>query len=435
MLTDVPSRRLVYILVFIWCIFAGSTLQLLVLPLLVPHLHAGDGLLSGGDWVGFHAMALQLHREMLSNGWQAWELRPAGQAPVGIAAAAYYLTGCAKPIILLPLNAALFALSATLFYEILLRNTERRLAWIGLLPFVWFPSALMIYGQFHKDIYSITGFAILLRVLSQLNKDEIDYRIAMESLLLALLGFSLLILVRPYLVDVAIASWWVGFAVMRLTIARAPNQLIFQWRLILLMALMAGIQASSHDFARNSGLSEVTVGPVAHNEASAAYIGVCSRTTRVDRIICSINEVRSLLTVGYPHAASAIDKEIKFESLQDVLMYSPRALQIGLFAPFPEAWLSSQTGSASRLMRQISGIEMAIAYVAMFCLLLAVPMKLFWSAESLAVVSASLCFIIIIVLAIPNIGTLYRMRYAPWSFIVGCGLVAAVLIYQKGIRR
>ena len=82
----------VFLLVFAWSLIAGLFIQWAVLPAL-PGLHAGHGLMNGGDWIGFHRNAVELASLMQDQGWQVWKLRPQGNAPIGITAAAYFLAG------------------------------------------------------------------------------------------------------------------------------------------------------------------------------------------------------------------------------------------------------------------------------------------------------------------------------------------------------
>ena len=87
-----PTPIDIFFLVFSWSLLAGIFIQWVVLPAM-PGLYAGHGLMKGGDWVWFHNEATKLAEVMRRHGWQAWELRPYGNAPIGIAAAVYFLAG------------------------------------------------------------------------------------------------------------------------------------------------------------------------------------------------------------------------------------------------------------------------------------------------------------------------------------------------------
>ncbi len=60
-------------LVAVFCTTAAIALiiQLVVLPYLFPELHAGNGLLAGGDSVGFHRTAAWVAERIRSEGWSA----------------------------------------------------------------------------------------------------------------------------------------------------------------------------------------------------------------------------------------------------------------------------------------------------------------------------------------------------------------------------
>jgi len=54
------SGRELFVLTFVYALSAGVLLQWVVLPLLLPGIHAGHGLLAKGDWVVFHQEADQM---------------------------------------------------------------------------------------------------------------------------------------------------------------------------------------------------------------------------------------------------------------------------------------------------------------------------------------------------------------------------------------
>ncbi len=132
-----------------------------------------------------------------------------------------------------------------------------------------------------------------------------------------------------------------------------------------------------------------------------------------------------------PNAGSNIDLEVTFDSLADVLLYVPRAFEIGLFAPFPSMWLSEGASPGSRIMRLISGLEMVVSYI----LLIGVVMLLYGLKSSrpalLVSILISITMIVILVLVVCNVGTLYRMRYGNWQLLNGLGVLGWVLWWQN----
>lgn len=113
---------------------------------------------------------------------------------------------------------------------------------------------------------------------------------------------------------------------------------------------------------------------------------------------------------------SSIDVDVNFHNLNDVVGYVPRALQISIFAPFPDTWFDSYSPT-----RLVAGFEMAIIYVSLFGVLL-----LLYSnprTESIMLIVFALIFLVIYGLTIGNVGTLYRVRYAFEFLLVVLGVV------------
>ena len=122
-------------------------------------------------------------------------------------------------------------------------------------------------------------------------------------------------------------------------------------------------------------------------------------------------------------AKSAVDQTIKPQNLEEVIMYLPRALQIGLLAPFPSTWLSNLS-----LIHIVAAIEMAIYYLCIpgvFLLLLYSPKPAIFVAIYFA------CFFLTVYgFTTANVGTLYRLRYA-YEFIILLLGVLGWLTYLK----
>lgn len=152
----------IWLLFFIYPLIVGFFVQFVVLPYLFPSLHAGEGLMQGGDWLYFHRLAKDLAERIRTDGWRAWELRPEGQTPAGIAAVFYFLF-VPKPWVLLPFNACVHAFGGLILFH-LVRDVMRdaKIAFFSALPFVFFPSAMNWYTQIHKDGIFALGVLIFL---------------------------------------------------------------------------------------------------------------------------------------------------------------------------------------------------------------------------------------------------------------------------------
>ena len=86
-------------------------------------------------------------------------------------------------------------------------------------------------------------------------------------------------------------------------------------------------------------------------------------------------------------------------------------------------WGGQGVNKGGGTMRVLSGIEMMFTYVFLvgFLGLLAYG-KERW-ATLLVAAGMALALTLILTLVIPNVGTLYRMRYANWALLNGLGIL------------
>ena len=193
------SALRVWVLIFVYAILTGCLIQLVILPYLFPQLHAGNGLLAGRDWVGFHEQAIVHAQEITSGGWDKFRLRTDGDNAIIGLAAFFYKIFIPKPWVLLPLSAAMFATGGlALFCMLKNLDLEDGEAGIALLPYLFFPSALLQYGQIHKDVFCTAGVLVILwSWVSLLKKERKDIDVAV-FLILNSLALMLVSVFRPY---------------------------------------------------------------------------------------------------------------------------------------------------------------------------------------------------------------------------------------------
>jgi hypothetical protein len=407
----VTSSLGVFGLVFIWALLAGLLVQLVVLPAL-PGLHAGHGLMVGGDWVEYHRDAVKLVGLMQQQGWEVWELRPRGNAPIGIAAAVYFFVGIGEPWVLLPINAAMFALAAVCLHGILKMLVPERWAFAAILPFVLFPSAALIYSQIHKDVFSIAGTLVVALVWGRFARlVKSDGWSVLTQLALMVTGCTLTWVVRPYLLQpLTLAS----VLVVLVLIGRAGRRRGVAWWIGILLCLLVAVGYNKFLLWAAEGQSSVQAVPtVSHAESTGI----------VANALAKLSAARAGFALGYPDAGSNIDVDVKYDTLIDLVLYVPRALQVGLLAPFPSMWGSDGVSPGSALMRFIAGGEMVVSYV------LFIGVVLLWfdlKSNRLALVVAMLIamvLILVLALVVSNVGTLYRMRYNSWQILNGLGVL------------
>lgn len=156
----------------------------------------------------------------------------------------------------------------------------------------------------------------------------------------------------------------------------------------------------------------------------------------IERLIIKANGYRNGFLVWYvAPGASAIDNDIIFKSVSDIINYVPRALMIGFFAPFPNQWLETgQTGG--KAIRILGGIEMLACYALMvgfIAFLVASPTPT-WCKVWLVL------FMIIMILPlglfVPNLGTLYRMRFICMTpILIGGAIGIDIVLRAMGLYR
>jgi hypothetical protein len=400
-----PSSGNIFLLAYCWALVGGLLLQLLVLPAW-PTLHAGHGLLKGGDWVGFHAHAVALALQMTHDGWGIWQLRPEGNAPIGLLAALYHTVGIFEPWVFLPINALLFGISAFMLHKIFGLISTTQYSFVAILPFIVFPSAAMIYGQIHKDIFSITGTLMVAFLWMDLAKrTAFKWSEILTRTAIILMGAALVWLVRPYLLQPLLAAGLLAALLLGVWGKRGRKSSWWSTLVIFLAIQLGSIVLSV------SSPSSIITSP---SSPSASAL---------ERAIFRINASRVGFATGYPNAGSNIDTEVRFTSIVDVLLYIPRALQIGLLAPFPSTWVDDAVSAGGGIMRVMAAIEMTLSYIFLLGWVgFFRSGKERWLTLAIAI-AISLVLTLILTLVVTNIGTLYRMRYITWQLLNGLGIL------------
>ena len=127
---------------------------------------------------------------------------------------------------------------------------------------------------------------------------------------------------------------------------------------------------------------------------------------------------------------STFDRGRFLNSFENIVRYLPRAIQIGLFSPFPNRWIEPGTLPVYTVMRRLNGLEMFCLYVAMLGLF---PAIYFWRRrfELWVVFIFFGYFTLVPVIILPNIGTMVRYRYAPIMALAGLGIGAIGVWFQN----
>jgi hypothetical protein len=442
MITSTHTR--IFIFSFFWVGSLGLLLQVVILPNW-PSLHAGNGLLKGGDWVWFHAEAINLAKSITANGWSAWTLRHIGNSTISLVAAAYYFTNIYSPLIILPINALLFAFSAVCIYEICSSFNERA-ALFAILPFLLFPSGLMIYGQMHKDVFAVAGMGgLLLMAVAFARKKSYNWKAIALLWLLPAFSCLLIWLSRPYLLKIALLLMFIGLLPACLLTFRGRQR---SWWIGLIGSLIL-ISTLTHYFGNDGPAHFERDGPTILNSESRRDVNRCNgidspEAVRDDkasesnnhlwamRYITRIADIRKGFT---QYGGSTIDRDACFGSVGALLAYLPRALQIALFSPFPSQWFATAETPGGQLMRTISAAEMVITYICLLGLIVGLIPR-YWRHPALWVsILIALTFTTIQALVFANIGTLYRMRFINWHLLTALGMIGWYLIVYSKLQR
>ena len=431
---------------WIGVVFTAATalfIQIVLLPHLLPHLHAGNGLLVGGDWLGFHQMAASQAERVLLFGWNEWQLRPSGHAQVGILSALYVVLKPA-PWVLIPLNALLHAASATLLASMLRMITGR--IWISILatlPFLLFPSAATWYAQIHKDGFYIFGYFLCLygwMTLCNSTDAKGTQKLSFSGFFCILSGALMVALVRDWGVKLLVLMGCVFVFGMTLRLF-AMNRLRLWRKATLTIFILLSIPWLTNEYSGNHYFDAVKItehrtappqseaNPAQWAPLSAIWKKSSNLPDRIDAQLAAVSQVRREFLLGSVGASSAIDPEVRFRDAGDFFKYLPRALQVGLLAPFPSDWLAQGRIPASTIMRRISAAEMLITYVSL-CF---VPYLLFRSRRSLNIwlfLMVNLLILLLYAYVVPNVGTLYRLRYGALMPLVAMGVAGAAYAFE-----
>jgi hypothetical protein len=155
-----------------------------------------------------------------------------------------------------------------------------------------------------------------------------------------------------------------------------------------------------------------------------------ARWTRVAR---QIGWTRHRFIAAYPTAGSNVDSDVELHTVSDIVKYFPRALQIGLLAPFPQMWFSAgkKVGLTGRLL---IGAEMLTLYLVLGLSAVTVILRrrnlLVWLLFGVAVLGCvALAYVVV------NASALYRLRYPYFILFILLAAQGLSLIKRKGISQ
>lgn len=422
LIRPLPSP-IVFLLFFSYATAAALLFQKFLLPL-AGIAHHGQGLVEG-DSAYFHAVAVDLAERIRLGGWSELRLYPSEGATgnVALLAVLYVLFG-EDPSLMVPVNAAIHALTGTLFLLV------GRMLWpsrIGALAgmiagilYVVFPSSLNWYGQIHKDGFAIAGSMLVLTAWVSTETGKSSRQKTATILATTLAGLALIVFVRPYNLMLVFGGVLLMLA-FRLAAFWHDRKLPEWWRIMTLQIALTVLVGTAAAMAPRAGAEDQKYADWGMASGKWDARGKVAEwqwqsTGWMPQIVERYAEVVARTRAGLIdeglkiQAGSLYDIDAVPASTPQVAAYGPRGLQIALFAPFPTRWFEKL--SATRL---VAVGEMVIWYLVAPGLLLAL-----WFAQSrgaLSVAVFALALLTFYGITIANVGTLYRIRY-PYLFML-----------------
>jgi len=290
-----------------------------------------------------------------------------------------------------PINA--FTWMATVFVVYALARVllpdNRNMAALGTMIFTLMPTYLLQTTQLLKDPLYILGCSLFLLGAARL----LSGRLKSTSVIFIVVGMQLCVLLRAYMLP---AFALLAFLLMVMVFVRIPTSRVFA-------AVTAGVLLMLVCW------QVLVMGGVIQMPGIAVHQTFPDVTQWLDKLIQSFQDSRAAFYTF--HAGSVVDKDVVFENWVDGLRYVPRALQVGLLSPFPSCWFQPEY-SALTGARLLAGVETLGFYailpgfaVFIFCRSIPIRLRFFF-------LTFSLFFILLLGMGVPNMGAIYRMRYA-----------------------
>ena len=482
------SLNYIWLIFFLYSVLISLAVQLIILPYFIPFLHSGNGQLVGGDWVNYQARAVFEFNKINEHGWEAWELKPSGWGITGLISAIYSLFGSTKPYLLIPLYSLLHSIG-TLCIVMLVEKlgVSRFVAFVSALPYLLFPTSLLWVTQILKDVFTLNSSLMILYglvLLFGLKRVNLSRKFLTHSTLSLIYIFSGIILtwlVRPYMVSIFTIFIILAFTFLNLfLVIEIINDKKFHFKTIALLTIQI-IVFGLVNFLPNAAVLEVPVlgdkssiielndnrlseqGVIFSNtknqdstepDTNNLDVDIEQNKTKVDieqnktKAIKSYpkwektkflpNQIDYYLSTLYSNrvyfnkineaANTSIYGEKHLNSLWNMILFIPKAVQVSFFAPFPSSWFADHPSSMPKIVHKISGFEMVLIYIFLIGALISIAI---WrrKIELWIMISFSLYFGIVYSLAFPNIGTLVRYRYSAIMILVALGLATILHLF------
>ena len=428
---------LLFFISFVYVLIGALLIQFYIIPNLLGKYHWGLGLLEVSDAVTYHNLA-STYTEYLKNvGLSYWELKPflfdnacyakecnfegsqIDTALTGIVSIFYFFLE-SEPWAFIFFNALMHAISAVLLFKILKKtNLNPKAVFISVLPFIFFPSSAQWWAQIGKDGIFIFGVLLFFYSTFVLLQEKLKLR----TVLALFLSLSIILLVRPYYKEIIIMYFLIFFVIFNLPKfnLNASFKLVVFFAIYSFLALGTNYQIFSSEYAQKiQSTKEIQSTRKTNLESNKKDNSYDLKDKIFLKTFGRLNKYRDAFS-NY-EADSDIDSNISYKSFEDLKNHFPRLLQVSFLAPFPNMLISDGTNSKSKIMRSVSLIEMFIYYFALVVVFLSV-FKIIKNKNITAILLSSFASMFLLSYVNPNIGTVYRMRFVFFIFIVSIGVL------------
>jgi predicted membrane protein len=418
----------IWLIAFIYCILVSLAIQLVILPR-IPEIHGGNGLLKH-DATLFHNQAIKQAAKIKMIGWSQWRLI-SSEIPgnVGILSLLYTLFGT-HPWLFIPINAVLHATSAAFIFIIgtnLNNGYKGRMAGIiASFLYIIFPSSALWCSQNHKDEFAICGtFCILYSWLLLIGEKKLKVSV-LKIAALTSIGATLIILVRSYLLIMTLTALLVCLLVHVVVyksraIKTRIKCLASFFGIIALYIFISFLFPSgpSSDLAFNRTLTQ---NPTQNPTQNWRWEHTSYIPKEIESPIKRLSELRQhFITNGeLDSAKSNFDDNIRPKNIKEFLLSIPCVSISSIFRPLPNTWFKN-----NNLFWNCASFEMIIWYLSFTGIIILLIVKA--DEKIISGLIFSLIILFIYCYTNPNLGTLYRVRYGPWMYILLNGIIGLLL--------
>tara|TARA_B100000029_G_scaffold451293_1_gene475796 strand:- start:76 stop:891 length:816 start_codon:yes stop_codon:yes gene_type:complete len=260
-----------------------------------------------------------------------------------------------------------------------------------------------------------------------------------------MLGYLLMGLIRTFSLSMMMVISLLIFIILVIALLFSINKKKLNWQqyfkkifLAIFCLLMLG-QIQDY-LIKNNYVYKLNASGVKQEQLDLARVQPINKTfrdhdwfqTMIDEKIKKVAKIREgyILVNLQKETKSAIDLDINFKNSTEIFLYVPRALQISFFSPFPDMWFQKGVTKTRAVMRKVSMFEMLLAYISYIFFPLIFK---YWinRAEMWIALFYSSSVISLYATVVPNIGTLYRFRYAYLMILITILIISGYKFFYK----